>query len=631
PTQFEQATNQLTHRGPDSSGQYWGAPTSSDSAACWQGHRRLSIIDLATGQQPIANETGTLHLVCNGEIYNYQSLKEELKQQGHQFRTNSDSEVILHLYEEYGINCLQRLVGMFAFAIWDEEQGTLFLARDRLGQKPLFYSDQSDRFLFSSELKGLLPLLAERPELNREAIDLYLRYQYVPHSTCIYQGITQLPPAHYAVWERTGWSVERYWSPSLEEEIADTPENYSRTQEELRERLTEAVRQRLRSDVPLGSFLSGGVDSTIITGLMARELDQPVRTFSIGFGAKEFDESSFATLAARTLNTSHHQRTVTPQIEKLLPQLAWHYDQPFGDSSAIPTWYLSEETRHQVTVALTGDGGDELFGGYDRYRAMLLATWVAKLPRPVKKILARKLWQHWPGSIEYRSTSRRLKRFLSEINSAPVERYFRWISIYRQEHLDALYTPEFRSTISIKSPEQFLTNAMRSSSNRDLITQIMAGDLQTYLPGDILTKVDIASMAHGLECRSPFLDHRVVELATRLPRRWKLNRKSGKRILKETFRDLLPNEIRQRPKMGFGVPLDHWFRNELKDLAHDILLSEQSLSRGYFQKAGIEQLLREHQQQSQDHAARIWSLLMLELWNRTWLDAPHPLPQPITL
>ncbi|QDU80559.1 Asparagine synthetase [glutamine-hydrolyzing] 1 [Polystyrenella longa] len=628
---FEQTTQQLAHRGPDSSGFFFGEPASPDGSHCWLGHRRLSIIDLETGQQPITNEAGNLQLVCNGEIYNYQSLRQDLLSRGHQFRTASDSEVILHLYEEHGPDCLQQLIGMFSVAIWDQSRSSIFLARDRLGQKPLFYANLSDRLLFASELKGLLPFHNGPRELNPHAIDLYLRYQYVPHTTCIYQDVHQLPPAHYALIDDSEVQVQRYWSAPYRQQVTATPEFKRQTQEELRERLTDAVKIRLRSDVPLGSFLSGGLDSTLITGLMAQELDQPIKTFSIGFGTPEFDESSFAQLAAKSLGTEHHQRTVTPQIEALLPQLAWHYDQPFGDSSAIPTWYLSEETRGSVTVALTGDGGDEVFGGYDRYRAMLLATWADRFPSPLKKILSAKLWQRMPGSIQYRSTARRLKRFLSEMNSSPVDQYFRWISIFRDEQLAGLYSTEFQHQLPSEDPSDFLTDNMQDASDRDLVSQIMASDLQTYLPGDILTKVDLASMAHGLECRSPFLDHRVVELAAQLPREWKLNRKSGKKFLKETFCDLIPNEICERPKMGFGVPLDHWFRNELRTLAEDILLSDRMENRGMFGKEGVERMLREHQANTHDHAARIWSLLMLELWQRTWIDTPQTLPQPITL
>ena len=629
PSQFEVATNMLTHRGPDASGFYYSSEGSS--TRCWLGHRRLSIIDLATGQQPISNETGDLHLIFNGEIYNYQSLMRDLKSRGHQFRTSSDSEVILHLYEDLGPDCLSHLIGMFAFAIWNERDHSLFIARDRLGQKPLFYANGSDQFLCASELKSILAMNDERYEINQEAIDLYLRYQYVPHTTSIYQGINQLPPAHFASWKAGEFRVERYWSPPFAEKINNTPEHYKQKREELRDLLTESVRLRLRSDVPLGSFLSGGVDSTIITGLMARELDQPVRTFSIGFGAREFDESEFAQLAADRLGTTHHQRTVTPDIEALLPRLAWHYDQPFADSSAIPTYYLSQETRQEVTVALTGDGGDEVFGGYDRYRAMLLAIQMDRLPRPLRNLLSAGLWQRIPGSIQYRSRSRRLKRFLSELNSSPTARYFRWISIFRDEQLSQLYTPELQNDFAETDAARFLNSAMSNAAQRDLVTQIMAGDLQTYLPGDILTKVDIASMAHGLECRSPFLDHRVVELAARMPQEWKLDRKAGKRILKETFADLLPTEIAERRKMGFGVPLDHWFRNELRTLVHDVLLSQKALERGYFQKGAIEQLLSEHDQRTHDHASRLWSLLMLELWHRTWRDTPQAPLGPVTL
>jgi asparagine synthase (glutamine-hydrolysing) len=585
----------------------------------------LSIIDLEGGHQPLSNEDGTVWIVFNGEIFNYRELRPDLEARGHRFATHSDTEVIVHLYEEYGPACVDHLRGMFAFAIWDDGRRRLLLARDRMGQKPLFYRLERGRLLFASELKSLLQVPDAPRELDPRAVDLYLTYQYVPDPHCILQGYAKLPPAHRAIWECGQLTVERYWQPPY----ADTPERLAATagwtpddwRRKLRETLTEAVQLRMRSDVPLGAFLSGGIDSTIIAGLMQSLSERPVLTFSIGFPIKEFDERSYAREAARHLGTEHHEYIVEPSAIDLLPKIIWHYDEPFSDSSAIPTMYLSEVTRKEVTVALSGDGGDELFAGYDRYQAVELAARLDRLPVALRKAFAWNMWQRIPSSGEQRSLPRRIKRFIAALGQPPERRYLRWIGIFDDEWRRSLYTDDFRLQIGDFDAGELLLRAYAECPDRDFLTRTTCADVMTYLPFDILKKVDIASMAYSLECRSPFLDHHVAELAARMPISLKHQAGRGKVVLTETFADLLPESIQTRKKMGFGVPLAPWFRCELKDLLTDSLLSERALSRGMFREQTVRQLIDEHMTETWDHCYRLWNLLCLEHWCRKFLDA----------
>lgn len=400
PATLERMISALAHRGPDDSGTFFRA----EGRGAALGFRRLSIIDLSTGHQPLANEDESVWIVFNGEIYNYRELRTDLETRGHRFRTNTDTECIVHLYEELGPDCVNRLRGMFAFAIWDDRQQRLLLARDRAGKKPLIYRLNHGQLTFASELKSLLLVPGAPRRLNRRAIDSYLCYQYVPYPDCILEGYQKLPPAHVAVFENGQLTVRRYWRPPYEPETgssaSSTKPSFSADQwrQKLRRTLTEAVRLRMRSDVPLGAFLSGGIDSTIITGLMQEQSTRPVHTFSIGFPIKEFDERSYAREAAKHLGTEHHELIVTPNALEILPKLIWHYDEPFADSSAIPTMYLSEMTRQHVTVALSGDGGDELFAGYTRYLAVKLASRFDRLPRPLRRLITSKLWQRLPSA-----------------------------------------------------------------------------------------------------------------------------------------------------------------------------------------------------------------------------------------
>ena len=649
--ELQRMTQTIRHRGPDAGGMLWAGrddsglwrneffdpertdlPTPPASRpGCALGHRRLSIIDLsAEGNQPLSNEDRTVWTVFNGEIYNYLDLTRELKSRGHTFHTETDTEVIVHLYEEYGDSFVEHLRGMFALAVWDQRRERLVLVRDRIGQKPLFYREDRGRLVFASELKSLLQTRDAPRSLSRTAVDQFLLYQYVPHPDSILEGYHKLPPAHRAIYERGTLTIEPYWSPPYEPTDAppasSSPAEWSR---ELRRRLTEAVRLRLRSDVPLGAFLSGGIDSTIIVGLMQELSEHQTNTFSIGFPVKEFDERTFAREAAEHLGTKHHEKVVHPQALSILPKLIWQYDEPFADSSAIPTMYLSEMTRQHVTVSLSGDGGDELFAGYPRFRAVDLAAKSDRLPGFMKSILGWSLWQKIPGPTNQRSIIRRGKRFLSAISLSKEERYLNWLSIFNDDVRFDLYTPEFRKSLGPHRSKDLILTAYKHCPSRDLLTRTTCVDVLTYLPCDILTKVDIASMTYALECRSPFLDHEVAELAARMPIELKMDGSRQKKILIETFQEFLPPRLQTRPKMGFGVPINVWFRNELRPLLSEILLSDRCLERGIFRRESLEKYIAEHIAGRWDHAYRLWALLCLELWQRNYLDPASPPTCPV--
>ena len=650
-TSLDQATLRrmievLRHRGPDDEGLYTSEFRLRSGAAgapgVALGHRRLSIIDLAGGHQPMCNEDGTVHLVFNGEIYNHRDLRRRLEATGHRFRTRSDTEAIVHLYEDEGPECLRRLNGMFAIALWDANRRQLLLARDRLGEKPLVYRVEPERLLFASELKSLLEVPGVLRQLDPQAIDLYLTYQYVPHPWTIFQGIAKLPPGCYATYREGRLELHRYWQPDFRQEdharhaprdASPHAEPDAKTRDasphaereeygaasELRQLLTSSVEMRLESEVPLGAFLSGGIDSTIIVGLMSQLAKAPVRTFSIGFPVPEYDETRYATLAARRFGTIHEEFRVEPDAVAVLPKLVWHFDEPFADSSAIPTWYVSQLTRRHVTVALTGDGGDELFAGYPRYRAVWLAAWLDRWPAGLRGALSSSLWQKLPASPRQKSFRRRLKRFLEALGQTPARRYLEWISIFHEAQRAELYTDDFLATLPDADPLDFLAAALAQSQGRDAVTAASLADLLTYLPCDLMRKVDTTSMAHGLECRQPFLDHRVVEFAARLPVGLKFRWGRGKGLLREAFGDLLPPVIQRRKKMGFGVPLDHWFRGPLAGFAREILLDPRTLQRGIFREETVRRLLETHLSGQFDHSYRLWALLFFELWQRRWL------------
>ncbi len=599
----------LAHRGPDGDGTYV-------KGAVGLGHRRLAIIDLsAAGRQPMSTDDGRLWVTYNGEIYNFRSLRAELEGRGHVFRTRTDTEALLLAYREFGIDCLSRLRGMFAFAIWDAEARTLFAARDRLGQKPLYYRLDGDGLEFASEIKAFLANERFEPKPRLEALSHYLSYQYVPAPLTAFEGVSRLPPAHYLLLENGKLRVDRYWKLSYAKKRRLGEEEACR---ELVDRLEEAVKLRLISDVPLGAFLSGGIDSGSIVALMARAGSERVKTFSIGFDEKEYDELAYARMVADRYGTDHHEMIVRPQAVEILPSLVWHYDQPYADSSAIPTYYLAQMTRRHVTVALNGDAGDENFAGYERYVANTLAGRLDGLPRAVKLALER-LAGVLPGGVHRRSVLARAKRFLEVVSEPRERRYVRWLMHFHPSMKMDLCTPDFLASGSDSTG--IVVDGYRASDATHFVDATLDVDVNNYLPDNLLVKVDVATMAHSLEGRSPFLDHELMEFVASLPAELKLRGQTKKFILKQAVRPLLPPEIIDRPKMGFGVPLDHWFRGDLKEMAYDLLLSRRLRERGYFHTAVVKRLLDEHTQGRRNWHYQLWNLLMLELWHRMFIDA----------
>ncbi|MEM9643827.1 MAG: asparagine synthase (glutamine-hydrolyzing) [Planctomycetota bacterium] len=610
-------TDQIAHRGPNDS-QTWRTDDHRDAKGDrWGvglGFRRLSIIDLEGARQPMACEDATIRMVFNGEIYNYQTLRRRLQGRGHHFATEGDGESILHLYEDLGTDCFEHLNGMFAIAIWDSRRHRMVLARDRIGQKPLFYAVKDGRLVFGSELKCLAQVDGVCDEVDPAAIDEFLTYQYVPHPGSIWKGVRKLPPGHFAVFQDGRLTVERYWHYDPSKEISIRPDDAC---ERLRELLTDSVRLRMQADVPFGSFLSGGIDSSLITAIAQSQSDEPVRTFSIGFPVAEFDETRFADQVAKHLGTRHEKFVVEPSGVDIIEKLVWHYDEPFGDSSAVPTWYLSELTKKNVTVALSGDGGDELFAGYERYQAL---QWSERLQRrfPIHRFPGFSLIQRLPDSNRRRSFFRRAKRFAEALGQPTARRYMNWLQIFPESIRAELYRDDFVERLPGDDPFDFLASAWEPSHGRDVVSRASSADLLSYLPCDLMTKVDIASMGHGLEVRQPMLDHRVVEFAATLPLELKLRGKRGKRILQDAFGDLIPNEIFTRTKMGFGIPIGGWFRNELKPMVHDTLLSPDARSRSFFRSDAVSELVRSHESGEHNHGYRLWNLLILELWLRRW-------------
>ncbi|WZO98581.1 asparagine synthase (glutamine-hydrolyzing) [Isosphaeraceae bacterium EP7] len=612
-------TRRIAHRGPDDSGEHLDANVTL-------GFRRLSIVDLAGGHQPLSNEDGTVWTVFNGEIYNFQDLRHRLEAVGHRLRSTGDTEVLVHLYEDVGTGLFAMLRGMFALAIWDAPRKTLVLGRDRLGQKPLYYRNHGGRIVFASELKALLALPeADVPRTpSHRAIDQYLTYGYVPHPCTILEGVHKLPPAHYAVWRDGQLTLTRYWNPDWSR-VRERP--YGEDVEELRATLDHAVREQMVADVPLGAFLSGGVDSAIIVALMQRASSRPVKTFSIGFDDPAFDETAHAEAAARFLGTEHHRFVIEPKAWETIPALAVQFDEPFADSSALPTWHVARETRREVTVALTGDAGDELFGGYDRYRAVAFAAMLDRMPAGARGLLAGPLARALPVSTRAKTPMRRIKRLLEALGEPPLRRYLRWITSFDEPARASLYTDAFVASLAEgdgdSDPAAILAGAFDTAPGRDPATRAMIADMLTYLPGDLLVKVDLASMAHSLECRGPFLDHRVVELALAMPLDRKLRLRGGrsKVVLKQAFADLMPPGLANRPKMGFGVPIDRWFRGPLAEELRAVLLDPVALGRGMFRPEAVAALIDDHQSGRRDNAYKLWALMMLELWFREYGSA----------
>lgn len=601
----------LTHRGPDGEG-IWV----NDNVGL--AHRRLSIIDLRTvAAQPMCNEDGTVWVTFNGEIYNFVELRKDLESRGHVFRTNSDTEVIVHSYEEYGRECLRHLRGMFAFAVWNTRTRTLFIARDRVGKKPLFYYYDRDRFLFGSEIKALLVDPAVRAEVDSIALDQFLAFGYIPAPLTAYTAIKKLPAAHWLELREGKVETGRYWklryapkrNLSMQDAIA-----------ELRWRLAEAVRLRLVSDVPLGAFLSGGIDSSAVVAYMTQAVNRPVRTFCVGFEDAQFDERPFARMVAEKFGTEHTELVVKAPVADILPKLIWHYDEPFGDSSAVPSYAIAQLTRQHVTVVLNGDGGDESFAGYDRYVVNQRARMGDAIPRWLWGSIAAST-DALPKGLRNIPPIAKVNRVSSALAQTPQRRYARWVGHFSPSQRYELYADGFRSDLRESDPEARFDQVYAESDAENWTDATLDADVNLYLIDDLLVKMDRATMAHSLEARSPLLDHEFMEFVATLPAEMKLQGAEKKRVLKASLRGLLPDVILDRPKMGFGAPLGSWFRTDLRDMAHDVLLSPRAGQRGYFDPKVVATLLDDHCSGREDQSTYLWDLLVLELWHRTFVDS----------
>jgi asparagine synthase (glutamine-hydrolysing) len=598
-------TSVQAHRGPD-----------GDGFVCrggvGLGHRRLAIIDLVTGDQPMPNDDRSVWIVFNGEIYNYRELRQELEARGARFRTQSDTEVILRAYEAYGGECVTHLRGMFAFAVLDERSRQVFLARDRVGIKPLVYHWDGRRLLFASELKGILQAADVPRDLDLEALGEYLGYHYVAAPRTIFRAVRKLAPASTLTLSLDGGAprVARYWTLRFSPKPRVSEDEWI---EGLQGQLAQAVRSHMVSDVPIGAFLSGGLDSSTVVALMAQASSAPVKTFSIGFAESDFDELAYARQVAARYGTDHYELVVKPSALDVLPKLAWHFDEPFADSSAVPTYYVSKITREHVTVALSGDGGDENFAGYRRYaRAQALHErldrGVLRLARPLLRLAAGVLPVGAPG-----------QAYAGLLGAGDLGRYHRLMTYERSETLRHLLSDDLRATVAAAGPARFSRLASELGAP-DYVSALQLIDIHTYLPEDILTKVDRASMAVSLESRVPLLDHVLMEYAATIPSGLKLRDGQGKHILKRAMASSLPGDILTRRKMGFGVPLGEWFRGELREMVRDVLLSRVARERGLFRPAGIVRLIEAHDAGRRDYSARLWALVCLELWMGQWLD-----------
>lgn len=600
-------TAALAHRGPDAEGFFAEGPVAL-------GHRRLSIIDLRPeANQPIASEDGSVVAVVNGEIYNFAELRRSLERRGHRFRSNSDSETLVHLYEEYGEECVGALRGMFAFAIWDRRARRLFLARDRVGKKPLHYAARPDGFWFASELQALWKALPERPAVDLDAIDQYLTLQYVPAPLTAFAGVAKLPAAHCLTVVPGGEpQVRRYWRLHF---VPGPPVREADAVVEVRSLLEEAVALRRIADVPLGAFLSGGLDSSTVVALLARSSSRRVKTFSVDLPAGDSGEAHYARMVARRYDTDHEELTITPDMVTILPEIVRRYGEPFADASAVPTYYISQLTRRQVVVVLSGDGGDEAFAGYHRYGLERLARGVLRLPLGGSKLFAA-LLRRLPGD--------RLllpREFAPFLHRPVAERYLFFLARWHRDK-EHLLGPALLARARNNAVARDFAAILGRSDAADDTNRLLDLDVQTYLPDDILTKVDIASMAHALEVRSPFLDHVLLERMAQLPGAWKLHGLRGKQLLRRAVRDLLPRPILTRRKKGFSLPLNRWLREELAEMSWDLLTDGTARDRGLWQPAAVVRLLEEHRA-GIDHSDRLWSLLVLELWHRTYVD-PSP-------
>lgn len=604
----------MVHRGPDSEGLFVAT-----GAAL--GMRRLAIIDLVTGEQPAFNEDRSVAVILNGEIYNYRELRVELEKRGHSFRSASDTEVLPHLYEEYGDEMVRELNGMFAFALWDSKRRRLLVARDRFGEKPLYWGVFDKTVLFASEPKVLLAHPAVKPSLNLQALRQYLSFDYVPAPLSIYEGINKLPAAHKLTLQDGRVNIERYWKLSYK--IAEPVPTEREAADHLRELLAEAVRMRLVSDVPLGVLLSGGVDSSSIAALAVRASSEAVKTFSISFAESSFDESAYARGVAKYLGTDHHEERLSANLAaNLVSEIGAWMDEPFSDPSLVPTYLLSRFTRKHVTVALGGDGGDELFAGYQMYAGHRWAEVYKRMPAVLRRGIVEPFVRLLPVKTKNLSFDYKAMRFVTGANYDTVARHHIWFGSFTPEEQEQLLTREARAVSGGEIYADARLIAEECDSD-DLVTQMQSVDTRLYLAEDILTKVDRASMAVSLEVRAPFLDPRVAEFAASLPCNYKLRGLKTKYILKKAVRDMLPSFVTRRGKKGFGVPVAEWLKFNLRPLARDLLSPERVRRAGVFNADYIARLQDEHERGVANHRKLLWTLLMFELWHESFVETPR--------
>jgi asparagine synthase (glutamine-hydrolysing) len=602
----------LRHRGPDEDGYLQEGPVGLAM-------RRLQVVDLKGGSQPLYNEDRTVAVVFNGEIYNFRELRRQLEARGHTFRTRSDTEVIVHQYEEDGPDCLERFNGMFALALWDAGRRRLLLARDRLGIKPLHWTEGAGSLAFGSEIKALLEHPEVAAEVDPVGLSRYLTHEYLPAPHTILRGVHKLPPGHRLLLQDGRVQVERWWH--VRPDTGQAPAGEEEALEEMESRLDAAVERRLVSDVPLGAFLSGGVDSSMVVASMQRHTSRTVKTFSIGFEESSYDESAHARAVAAHLGTEHHERIVRgSEMPDLLPRVMDFLDEPLGDASILPTFLLSQFTREGVTVALSGDGGDELFGGYPTYGAHGAASWYRRLPAPLRRGLLEPLVRALPISDDYLSLDFAASRFIAGAHLPPLERHVTWMGSLVADDKQRLLTPELRDALQGDDELASARKAWEDAGGGDDLQRILHLDRHTYLQDDILTKVDRASMAHSLEVRVPLLDHHVVELAATWPSAWKVRGRQGKVLFKRLAARRLPRRIVERPKRGFAIPMAAWLRGPLQELAGDLLSAERLRRQGWFDPAAVQQMLGEHRDRRVNRRKPLFTLLAFQLWHQRWME-----------
>ncbi len=600
-TELENMTNSIYLRGPDDEGYYVKENVGF-------GFRRLSIIDLHTGHQPLANEDDSIWIIFNGEIYNYQELRAKLVAKGHLFKTNTDTEVIVHLYEEYGKDCVKHLRGMFGFAIWDDNEKKLFCARDRFGIKPFHYYQDRGRLLFGSELKVITSANNIATDIDLLAMDTYLSYGYIAGERSIYSSIKKLKPGHLLEFspENGEMSIEHYWKINFQPDTSKSEDEWC---EEINEVLKESVKMRMISDVPLGAFLSGGIDSSSVVALMAQQSNQPIKTFSIGFKEQQFNELQYAREVANKYGTDHHEHIIEPESVDLLPKLVHAYDEPFADSSAIPTYYVCKFAREHVTVALSGDGGDELFAGYRSYPKLSNIYNYNRVPHGINKLFWGSLYKSLPASVKGKG----ITYFLSQ----PREVVAAYFSIITQPERKILYNDGIWDKIRSSPAEQMKVDLIKSFSSKEFISRMQQLDMTTYMPDDILTKVDRVSMYNSLEVRVPILDHKFAELSFRIPSNLKLNGQSKKYLLKKAMTPHLPESVVSHKKQGFAVPLKMWFKDDLKEYIYDRFSSSNNQITEYLNIDYINKIIDDHNHGMRDMNYKIWTLLFMD----AWLDA----------